>query len=156
MYCSPRGNEGRGSWDVIVNLGTARAYAPSVLLPNGTLWILGGLGKKEMLQSTELLWMEPDGSFKIKPGPDMTQKVFGHCAFLHPFGNKVVVAGGFDGTNRYMPYTEEYDLTENLWKTKPWSDMKTGKHNPFFGMTRDINFNSVKIQSKFKIYIISF
>ena len=124
---SPRGNEGKGSWDVEVRLGTARAYASSILLPNGTLWILGGLGKTKMLKSTELVWMEESGSFMTKPGPDMTQEVFGHCAFLHPSGSKVVNTGGFDGTNRYMKYTEEFHLTENSWETRPWSDMKTGR-----------------------------
>ena len=109
-----------------VRLGTARAYASSILLPNGTLWILGGLGKTKMLKSTELVWMEESGSFMTKPGPDMTQEVFGHCAFLHPSGSKVVNTGGFDGTNRYMKYTEEFHLTENSWETRPWSDMKTG------------------------------
>lgn len=110
-----------------VRLGTARAYASSILLPNGTLWILGGLGKTKMLKSTELVWMEESGSFMTKPGPDMTQEVFGHCAFLHPSGSKVVNTGGFDGTNRYMKYTEEFHLTENSWETRPWSDMKTGR-----------------------------
>ena len=125
---SPRGNEGKGSWDVEARLGTARAYASSILLPNGTLWILGGLGKTKMLKSTELVWMEESGSFMTKPGPDMTQEVFGHCAFLHPSGSKVVNTGGFDGTNRYMKYTEEFHLTENSWETRPWSDMKTGRY----------------------------
>lgn len=124
-----RGNEGRGSWDVAVNLLTARAYAPTVLLPNGTLWILGGLGKKEILKTTELLWVDADGNFKIGPGADMSQVVFGHCAFLHPNGNRVVVAGGFDGTNKYMKYSEEFILSENAWVTKAWSDMKTGLLN---------------------------
>ena len=102
-----------------------RAYAPTVLLPNGTLWILGGLGKTKLLKSTELLWLE-DGEFMVGPGPDMTQEKFGHCAFLHPHGNKVVVAGGFDGANNYMKFSEEFYLRENAWVTKTWSDMKIG------------------------------
>ena len=126
ILCSFRGNAGEGSWDVVTNLLTARAYAPSVVLPNGTLWILGGLGKKEMLKSTELVWMEESGKFKVGPGPDMTQEVFGHCAFMLLTENKVVVSGGFDGTNRYMKYTEEFNLGENIWSTKAWSDMATG------------------------------
>ena len=36
-----------------VRLGTARAYASSILLPNGTLWILGGLGKTKMLKFSQ-------------------------------------------------------------------------------------------------------
>ena len=112
-----------------MNLLTARAYAPSVLLPNGTLWILGGLGKKEILKSTELLWVDENGDFQTGPGADMSQKVFGHCAFLHPNGNRVVVAGGFDGTNKYMKYSEEFYLSENAWVTKAWSDMITGSIN---------------------------
>ena len=111
---------------MVTNLATARAYAPSVVLPNGTLWILGGLGKKEMLKSTELVSMQDNGKFMVEPGPDMTQEVFGHCVFMHPNGNKVVVAGGFDGTNRYMKHTEEFHLSENIWSTKAWSDMATG------------------------------
>ena len=69
------------SWDVEVNLLESRAYSPTVLLPNGTLWILGGLGKTKLLKSTELLWLE-DGEFMVGPGPDMTQEKFGHCAFF--------------------------------------------------------------------------
>ena len=126
MLLSPRGNQNSGSWDKVIKLGTARSYAPSVFLPNGTLWILGGLGKTEMLKSTELVWMEANGGFKVKSGPDMTKKVFGHCAFMHPSGNKVVVTGGFDGKNNYMKFTEEFDLVANVWDTRPWSDMKTG------------------------------
>ena len=123
---SSRGNAGKGSWDVVANLVVARAYAPSVFLPNGTLWILGGLGKEEILKSTELVWMESNGDFKVAAGPDMTQDKFGHCAFLHPNRNKVVVAGGFDGTNQYMKFSEEFILNENSWSTRPWSDMKIG------------------------------
>ena len=116
------------------------------MLPNGTLWILGGLGKNEMLKSTELVWMEASGEFKVKSGPDMTKKVFGHCAFMHPNGNKVVVSGGFDGKNNYMKVTEEYDLTANSWDTKPWSDMKTGNilhHLVMFLNDRSYNFANV-------------
>ena len=81
-----------------------------------------------MLKSTELVWMESNGDFKVKAGPDMESKVFGHCAFLHPNRNKVVVAGGFDGTNQYMTHSEEFHLGENSWSTRPWSGMKTGKN----------------------------
>ena len=95
-----------------MNLLTARAYAPSVMLPNGTLWILGGLGKKEILKSTELLWVDGNGDFQTGTGADMSQEVFGHCAFLHPNGNRVVVAGGFDGTNKRIRslYADENPL----------------------------------------------
>ena len=79
-----------------------------------------------MLKSTELVWMESNGDFQVAAGPEMTQKVFGHCAFLHPDRNKVVVSGGFDGTNQYMKYSEEFIINENAWSTRPWSGMQTG------------------------------
>ena len=70
--------------------------------------------------------MESNGDFQVAAGPDMTQEKFGHCAFLHPNRNKVVLAGGFDGTNQYMKFSEEFILNENSWSTRPWSDMKIG------------------------------
>jgi hypothetical protein len=36
-------------------LRTARAYAASVVMPDGTFWILGGVSKSSVLKSTEKL-----------------------------------------------------------------------------------------------------
>ena len=126
MTLSIMGNQGKGSWDPVIRIGEARAYAPSVLLPNGTLWILGGLGKTKMLKTTELVWMDANGGWKAKGGPDLTKEVFGHCAFLLPSGKKVILAGGFDGKSEYMKSSEEFDISANVWDTRPWSDMTTG------------------------------
>ena len=104
----------------------ARAYAPSVLLPNDTLWILGGLGKTEMLKSTELVWVDANGAWKAKAGPNLSKKVFGHCAFLLPNGKKVILAGGFDGKADYLATSEQFDFSANAWDTRDWSGMKTG------------------------------
>ena len=104
----------------------ARAYAPSVLLPNDTLWILGGLGKTKMLKSTELVWLDANGAWEVKAGPDLSKEVFGHCAFLLPSGKKVILAGGFDGKSDYLATSEQFDFSANAWDTRDWSGMKTG------------------------------
>ena len=79
-----------------------------------------------MLKTTELVWLEANGVWKGKAGPDLTKEVFGHCAFLLPNAEKVVLAGGFDGKKDYMKSPEEFDISANVWDTRPWSDMKTG------------------------------
>ena len=38
-----------------ITLGTKRAYAGSVSLPDGTFWILGGAGTNSVLKSVEIL-----------------------------------------------------------------------------------------------------
>ena len=43
------------SWIKVAELKTARAYAGSVTMPDGTFWILGGVGTKSVLKSTEII-----------------------------------------------------------------------------------------------------
>ena len=69
--------------------------------------------------------MESNGDFKVAAGPDMTQEKFGHCAFLHPNRNKVVLAGGFDGTNQYMKFSEEFIG----WPEKMFGEKMFGNKN---------------------------
>ena len=43
------------SWNKVADLKEARAYAGSVTMPDGSLWIMGGVGIKKVLTSTEIL-----------------------------------------------------------------------------------------------------
>ena len=79
----------------------ARAFAANVVLPDGRIWILGGLGSHHISGSTEILEKSStNGKWKITEGPNLHQPLFGHCAIVLPNG-AVLVAGGFNGTGMF-------------------------------------------------------
>ena len=65
-----------------IGLITPRAYAASVLLPDGRIWVLGGAGSTSVLKSTELIEANGNTISKISGGPDMVEPLMGHCAAL--------------------------------------------------------------------------
>merc|ERR1712150_7525 len=52
-------------WKKIVLMSSARAYASSVVLPDGRLWITGGLDDNNILKTTEILEETLEGKWKI-------------------------------------------------------------------------------------------
>ena len=111
-------------WTKVATLKVPRAFAASVPLKDGRLWILGGLGAKTILQSTEILQENMDGTWKVTRGPDLPRPLFGHCATTLPNGN-ILLAGGFDGldqsrTTAEFQWNGEHD---GKWINELWTDM---------------------------------
>ncbi len=108
-----------------MDLRTERTYAASVVMPDETLWILGGVGKTKVLDTTEILSytrlnQSKDASNLVKYrfyifslsmkwsskwGPKMPFALLGHCAAkLSP--NELIIAGGYNAkTNDYSDLT---------------------------------------------------
>jgi len=96
----------------------ARAYAASVMLPDGTLWILGGAGQNTILITTEFVSLSENDIQAISLGPDMVEPLFGHCAALIT-NSQVVVVGGFSSVlNDYTPNVHMFDLNTKSWDRK--------------------------------------
>ncbi len=102
------------SWKKVAELTVARAYAASVSLPDGSMWIFGGLGKDGPLDSIEILSKDVStGEWKVKTYHiSMRRKLFGHCAVFDPTDKRIVITGGFyDGDytdkvfQKYCPTT---------------------------------------------------
>ena len=67
-------------WDKTGQMSEARAYASHVVMSDGRVWVMGGLGKNEPLSSTEIMEHDPEtGQWKSVKGPDLPTTVFGHC-----------------------------------------------------------------------------
>ena len=65
----------------------ARAYAAHVVLPSGSIWVLGGQGKDgSILDHTEILENTDFGVWSTKKGPKLPMPLFGHCTTLLPGG----------------------------------------------------------------------
>ena len=45
-------------WLKATDLAEGRAFASSVVLPDGRMWIVGGLGSTEVLDSTEIVYKD--------------------------------------------------------------------------------------------------
>jgi hypothetical protein len=70
-----------------MDMMVARAYASHVVLPSGSIWVLGGQGKDgTILQSTEILDNLDFGVWITRKGPKMPRALFGHCTTLLPGG----------------------------------------------------------------------
>lgn len=102
-------------WLKAVDLKEARAYASSVALPTGELWILGGLGSKSVLGSTEIVGRHPiTKAWYVKTGfRRLPQPLFGHCSV--PLDeNRISVIGGFlDGD--YSAQVHTYHIKSKAW-----------------------------------------
>ena len=68
------------SWNKVAELKTARAYAGSVTMPDGTIWIMGGIGRKSVLKSTEILQFK-NNKWVVKKGIKL-KGVFFICNFF--------------------------------------------------------------------------
>jgi Kelch motif/Galactose oxidase, central domain len=102
------------------SLLSPRAYAASVIMPDGRLWILGGAGQSSILISTEFIELSTNGIQRVYAGPNMLEPLLGHCAALVT-PNQVVVVGGFSSVlNDYTPNVQVYDFTTQSWNRKNW------------------------------------
>ena len=60
-----------------------RAFAAVVQLPDGRFWVLGGITRDTIEDSTEFIeYDKKAGEWKVKNGPKMTGPRFGHCAMM--------------------------------------------------------------------------
>lgn len=60
-----------------------RAFAAVVQLKDGRFWVLGGISRDSIEDSTELIEFDKkSGAWKVRNGPKMTGPRFGHCAML--------------------------------------------------------------------------
>ena len=104
---------------------SGRAYSSSVVLPDGRLWITGGLDDDSILETTEILEETKDGKWIIYEGPNLPKPLFGHCLEVLRNG-RVLLAGGFDGSDQ-ADITEEFEWVGTdygKWSSKAWSPMK--------------------------------
>ena len=130
IFFSPVISDPGKRWKKIATMKSARAFAASVVLADGRLWILGGLGIDSILKSTEILEETSVGLWKVFKGPDLTTTLFGHCVAALPNG-KVLLSGGFDGGDQ-SDITKEFQWHDEItgqWSTKPWSPMKTKRYD---------------------------
>jgi len=89
-------------------------------MPDGRLWILGGVGQSSILISTEFIEMSTSGIQTIIAGPDLMEPLLGHCAALVT-PSEVVVVGGFSSAlNDYTPNAQVYDFKTQSWNRKSW------------------------------------
>ncbi|TRY76546.1 hypothetical protein TCAL_11396, partial [Tigriopus californicus] len=103
------------TWLRTVDLKEARAYASSAPLPTGELWILGGLGSKSILDSTEIVGRNPiTTAWYVKPGLQrLPRALFGHCS-VQLDQNRIAVIGGFwDGD--YSAQVHTYNIKNKAW-----------------------------------------
>ena len=106
-----------------MTLKTARAYAAAAVLPNGELWITGGMGRHGALDSIEILVVKNNTWF-IRRGPKMPRALSGHC-FSYVNGNEWIVGGGYspeeDGYSRLV---DIFDQRQQKWYSKPWMPLE--------------------------------
>jgi hypothetical protein len=96
---------------------TARAYAASVVLPDGRVWVLGGAGSSNVLQSTEFIEILDNNISKITAGPDLQEPLMGHCVALASTSEVMVIGGYSTIINDYSPTARMYDFNTNQWST---------------------------------------
>ena len=109
---------------------TARAYSGGVVLPDGRLWVTGGLDGNSILKTTEILEETSSGIWKTHRGPDLPKPLFGHCIEMLRNGN-VLLSGGFNGDDQ-DDITEEFEWIDDLsgkWSTKDWSSAKHKRYD---------------------------
>ena len=52
-------------------------------MPDGSLWILGGAGHSNVLDTTEFVFYDiEEQKWKIEIGPELPYPMMGHCAVL--------------------------------------------------------------------------
>jgi hypothetical protein len=102
------------------SLATARAYAASVVLPDGRIWVLGGAGSTNVLKTTEMIEAGEGAITRVSPGPDLLQPLMGHCAAVVD-SSKAIVIGGFSSEiNDYNSKAQINDFSSQEWLTKSW------------------------------------
>ena len=100
-----------------VSLITSRANAASVVLPDGRVWVLGGAGSTDVLQTTEYISVSDSGISKILPGPNLQEPLMGHCAAVVSASQIMVIGGYSTIINDYSPTAHIFDLKTEQWST---------------------------------------
>ena len=90
------------------------------------MWILGGLGKKSLLKTTEIVTRQKSGKWRIRPGPKLPKAMFSHCAVALPNG-KVVVAGGVVNECQHLKASYEWDPAAREWAVRDFSKMAVAR-----------------------------
>ncbi len=111
----PAANNGAGAWTPTGALINARRAHTATLLPNGMVLVTGGINGSGALASVELY--DPaanSGAGAWATTASIVPARFGHTATLLPNG-KVLVAGGFNGTDGYLHTSALYDPANNTW-----------------------------------------
>ena len=107
-------------------------YASSVVLNNGRIWILGGLGVDSILSTTEILEEDDNGNWKVHRGPDLPMPLLGHCVESIQDG-KILLVGGFSTngqtTTSYEFIWDNSEAFTGKWVTKPWSQLKMERYD---------------------------
>ena len=96
---------------------TERAFAASVVLPDGRLWILGGAGRNTVLDTTEYVSYDLNTRrWKVKTGPKLPVPMMGHCAAVISI-DEVLVNGGLTiaDTEDYTSNTFVYNIKYGLF-----------------------------------------
>ena len=123
-------------WKKIAILKSERVFASSIVLNNGRIWILGGLGVDSILSTTEVLEEDANGKWTVHKGPNLPKPLFGHCVESITNG-KVILVGGFDANGISVGQTtSSYEFSwhnpqafTGEWKTKPWSPLKMERYD---------------------------
>lgn len=110
-------NHINGTWTTSASLNTARSLHTATLLPNGKVWVVGGVGSNRgMLASSEIYDPTSD---TWTPSANLTEARAGHTATLLLNG-KILVVGGSTGTypaTQRTSSTELCDITSNTCST---------------------------------------
>jgi hypothetical protein len=93
----------------------ARAHAASVVLPDGRVWVLGGVGSAKVLQTTEIIETDETGIAKIYQGADLPEPLIGHCAAVLSTAQVMVIGGYSTVQNDYSATAFVYDFGANQW-----------------------------------------
>jgi hypothetical protein len=96
-----------GAVSRIASMTTSRAAHTATLLPDGRVFVAGGLGGDSGVASTEVF--DPTAN-TFASGPGMSVARTGHTATLLSNG-KVLIAGGYNGS--YLASAELYDPAAN-------------------------------------------
>lgn len=114
------------SWLRKFDMKIARVYAASLKLPDGSLWILGGISEDNILASTEIIQQNPTSKkWETVWGVGMSEPRFGHCAMLLPDQENILVTGGFN-RNGYVKAGSVFNLKTKKWNTKEYYSYTDG------------------------------
>ncbi|XP_059080288.1 uncharacterized protein LOC131878354 isoform X2 [Tigriopus californicus] len=114
------------SWLHTFDLKMPRVYAASLKLPDGSLWILGGISEDNILSSTEIVQQNAvTKKWETVWGVAMSEPKFGHCAMLMPDQENVLVTGGFN-RNGFVKLGSIFNLITKKWNTKEYYTYKDG------------------------------
>lgn len=102
---------GRGSWTTALPIAGARHYAASVVLPNGKVLVVGGIGNGGATDSAALY--DPT-ALSWTPAVSMLDKRYEHSATLLPDG-RVLVVGGDTALGQSQRSAEIYDPVADTW-----------------------------------------